>query len=66
MIGETTALELFKSVRRDVLAESRDSRRIEQCKQGSVGMNQEQHVAMESCTARFVGILAAGSNSILE
>ena len=32
--------------------------------QGSVGINQEQHIAMESCTARFVGIPAASSNSI--
>jgi hypothetical protein len=51
-------------VRRDALAEWRDPRRIEKCKQGSVGSNHEQHIAMESCTAPFVGILAAGSNSI--
>jgi len=63
MIRKTRVLELFNFVRRDVRGVTR-SGRIEKCKQESPGMNQEPHVAMESCTARFVGILAAGSNSI--
>lgn len=63
MIGETTVLEMFNLsdgtfLRSDTIEEDR------KMLQGSVGINQEQHIAMESCTARFVGIPAASSNSI--
>ena len=64
MIGENKVLEMFNFVQRDALAERRDGEGRRQCKQRSTGMNQEQPIAMESCTARYVGILAAGLNSI--
>jgi hypothetical protein len=63
MIGETTTIEML-NLSDATFSRSETIKEDEICKQRLADKNHEQPMAKESCTERYVGILAAGLNSI--